>query len=555
MRSVRRTLPFAVLAAAFLWACATIVLHRTQEEPPGTITLRMGHWQLETSVRDAINELARDYQKLHPNVRVVQDAIPETTYGQWVTTQLMGGTAPDLMEVWLGLPWQLWMFYLHRYFEPLTAVVGKPNPYNAGTKLAGVPLRLTNKDGMRGSYVEGLQEYMTINLSQFGVRVFYNKGLLKRLTGLAKAPEDYRRFLACCEAIKAKTLPNGKAYTPIAGSSYHVGLWEWMMFDPVTFPAMRRADYNRDGYVSNDEQFVAFRAGRLDFDFPAYRARFKMFREITNHFQSGYTGLSRDEAVFLFAQQKAVFLSTGTWDARSLQQQTEGRFEVGVIDFPRPTKDDPEYGAVVEGPTYEQAIGGFPFGITRTCKHPEVALDFLLFLAAQRNNEKFNRIIGWIPAIKDTAMDSLLKAFEPHLNGVYSTMNFSLGGETQVKWGQLYSLYQVGQITYEELAAQYGPYYREHGLKDFLEVQRDWRRGIRDDEQFLSGIRARAMEAAGAEAETFWVKYRAQTATRQVLPEIAHARQMKLVQEGREPGASDPYEYGPDVLRRAKARL
>ncbi len=550
---MKKILPIVLLLGAFGWACATILMSRTAEAPAGTITLRMGHWQLETSVREAIAELARDYQQLHPEVRIVQDAVPETTYGPWVTTQLIGGTAPDMMEVGLGLAYQLWEIYLHRYFVPLTSVVGRPNPYNRGTELAGVPLRLTMKDGMRGAYYEKLQDYMTITLSQFGVRVFYNRELLKQLTGLDKAPEDYRKFLAACAEIKKHPGPGGRMYVPIAGSSYHVGLWEWMMFDPITYGAMRRADFNRDGFVGNDEQFVAFTSGRLGFDYPSLHARFKIFREITENFQAGYTGLSRDEAVFLFAQQKAVFLSTGTWDARSLQQQTEGRFTVGVIDFPRPSASDPEYGGVVEGPTYEQPQGGFPFGITRTCKHPEAALDFLLFVAAKKNNEKFNRIIGWIPSVKGTKMDPLLQAFEPHLNGVYSNMNFNLGGETLVKWNQLYSLYQVGQISYADLAKQFAPFYKEHGLKDFMELQRDWRRDLRTDEQFLAGIRARALAAEGPEAASAWVKYRALTAARQVLPEIAHARQMKLVREGPEPGAPNPYEYSPAVLRKARS--
>ena len=42
-----------------------------------------------------IDEMAREYRKTHPNVVIVQDAIPEGTYGQWVSTQLMGGTGGE----------------------------------------------------------------------------------------------------------------------------------------------------------------------------------------------------------------------------------------------------------------------------------------------------------------------------------------------------------------------------------------------------------------------------------------------------------------------------
>ena len=46
-----------------------------------------------------------------------------------------------------------------------------------GTALEGVPIAQTFKDGLRGSYVEELQEYVGVSLSLFGVRVFYNKTL------------------------------------------------------------------------------------------------------------------------------------------------------------------------------------------------------------------------------------------------------------------------------------------------------------------------------------------------------------------------------------------
>ena len=44
----------------------------------------------------------------------VQDAIPEMVYGQWKTTQLMGGTAPDMIECGLGIPYHLLVQYYNR---------------------------------------------------------------------------------------------------------------------------------------------------------------------------------------------------------------------------------------------------------------------------------------------------------------------------------------------------------------------------------------------------------------------------------------------------------
>jgi len=570
--SIHTYFALGVVFAVYLWSVVVIATFRSKENDPNAIVLRLGHWQLEASVREGLNEMARQYAETHPNVSIVQDAIPEATYGQWVSTQLMGGTAPDILQVNGMLPPNIWLSYFNRYFLTLTRYVNMPNPHNKGTELAAMPLRRTFKDGMKTAYVTEMQEYMSIPLSQFGVRIFYNKDLLKKITGSDVAPLDYRKFLAVCQEIQDTTNPvSGQAYIPIAGSMYHFAHWDAMMFAPMSYGAFRRADYNRDAFLGNDETFVAFKTGMLDFTYPPYACWLKMLREVTDYFQVGYTGLGRDEAVFLFAQQRAVFMTTGTWDARSLQQQAEGQFEVGIMDFPLPSRDDPVYGDVAEGRIYESPAAGFQFSITRSSKHPEVALDFLLFLASQKGNEKFNGIIGWIPAITGTEVDELLANFEPHLEGIYPNANFNLGGNTAVTWMQKYSLYQVNQISLEDFGTEFTEYYLKYGLDDFMEQQKDWRRGMQRNEQYLAGIRGRAILAdnaaetaateeeratAGTDAVSAWVRYRAITSSRQIWGELNHARQMDLITRDAPPGGFiGPYEYSPRVLESIRARI
>ena len=556
MAWLKKYYPLLAIALAVSGSLVTIALRRAEEAPPGAIVLRIGHWQLEASVRDAINIMAEDYRKLHPNVHIVQDAIPEMVYGQWTTTQLMGGTAPDLLEVGLGvLPRHLWLQYYNRYCHTLTRYANEPNPYNEGTELEGVRLRSTIKDGMRWTYIDEMQEYVAIPLAQFGVRIFYNRDLLKKLTGLEEPPHDYRAFLDLCRNIRSQKSPEGEPYTAIAASKYHLGMWESYMLDGVTYPAIRKADFNRDGVLGGDESYVATRAGLLSLDFPAYRARFSMLAELTEQFQTGFAGLTRDEAVFQFVQQQAVFMATGTWDARGLQEQSGGQFTVGVMDFPRPGPDDPQYGALVEGPLFVQPYVGFAFAITHTSPHFEQALDFLRFMASKKQNEKLNRIIGWMPSVKGSELDPMLKAFEPHLEGVIKAFNPDLGGETWLKWMQLYSLYQVNQISFEELRAQYEPFYKERGYQDFMEQQRDWRRGMHLDEEMLAGLRASALLASGEASESSWVKYRSLTGLRQVTPELLRSRQMHLIEHGPRDASVGPYDYSPAVLEKIRSRL
>jgi raffinose/stachyose/melibiose transport system substrate-binding protein len=492
-------------------------------------------------------------------VRIVQDAIPEGTYGQWLTTQLMGGTAPDIIECGLGVPYNVLVGYYSRYFRPMTPYVNQLNPYNAGTVYSNTAWRATYKDAMRGSYIEEIQEFMTVPLSQFGVRIFYNRNLLKKLTGLETPPSNFQQFMKVCDQIKSQRCPvNDQFYTPIASSAYNFGMWDGFMADPMTYSLVRKADFGRDGAVDNFEMLTAVLTGRIDFKMRPYRARFDMVSRLTANFQPGFTGLGRDEAVFLFAQERAVFLTTGTWDQGALREQARGVFEVGVMDFPIPTKDDPEFGDVIEGPVYERPVGGFPFAITRNCKYPEIALDFLMFLGSLQGNERLNQLIGWIPSITGAKLNEDLKAFEPHLQGVFGASQFTLGGETITKWSQVYDLYKVGQCTMDKMLDDFGAFYRQKGPEEYAEMVRNQRRSLAVDEQFVAGMRARAlMPAPGvpdAAVTALASKYRQLTAGRLISREFNHGVLRRLQ---RDPGffQADPYELTPEALARVRQRL
>jgi raffinose/stachyose/melibiose transport system substrate-binding protein len=545
-----------LVACAFAASILAIMTRRAQEHPSGAVVLRISHWQLEPGVRDAFDQLAADYRReVNPRFHLMQEIIPETTYGQWVSTQLMGRTAPDIIEKGKGLTDAIWMSFANKYFLPLSRDVAQPNSHNKGTDLEAVPMRQTYIDGMRAGYEDQMQEYMNVPLSQFVIRVFYNRDLLRKLTGLNEAPTNYREFLAICAKIAAQRDERGQNYTPIASSSWHLSItWEPTMLDAPTYPAMRQMDFGRDGFSSNEENYVAFRAGLVHLTDQPFLARFKMLKDINRFFPAGYIGLGRDEAVFLFAQQRAVFMSTGTWDARSLQEQARGQFDVGVMDFPVPGADDPEYGPVIEGPLVDRPMVAISMSVNRRSRHPEVAIDFLKYVASKRGNQKFNDLAGWIPVIKGASRHESLAGFDPHVRGVYGAMNLNIGGESNVKFQQLYGLFQVNQLSFDAMAKQFESFYRDRGYHDFEEFMRDQTRGLVANESFLAGIRAKAMQTSGDESQSNWVRYRTLIFSRQIGPEITRAREMRLIERGLE-GRNGPYEYSKlarqNIRRRA----
>jgi len=548
-------LPFLVIGATFVWACVNIATRTVKRDKPDEIVIRIGHWQLETGVRQGLDELAREYEKLHPNVRIVQDAIPESTWKQWVSTQLMGGTAPDLLEIGNMEPNLVTTFYL-RYFLPLTQWVGQPNPYNADTELEGMPFLKTFKDGMRRSYIEETQEYMNVTLSMIGVRLIYNKDLLMRLTGLATPPDNYREFLEMLRKIRRQKDAYGRPYIPISSSGWHFSRWDAALFRPITYPALRLMDFNKDGRFGKEELFYGLATGRVNFEHPAIQAYLDLVEEVSEFFPGGYTGLNRDEAVFPFAQQRAVFIPAGVYEIVGLKEQAAGKFALGITRFPQVDRADPEFGKIFEGEPYENQEGGFSVGITRSSKHPDVAWDFLQFLTSRKGNEKLNKAFGWIPIIKGTEMLPEVTAFQPVLEGVYPALDATLGGETTIKWMQLFSLFQVGQLSKADFTQSFSDFYLGMGREDFRELIRNRYRGIQRDEQVAAGQMARARALEGTpEAENYWMKYRAIILGRVLENDAQSRRLVKEVNAGPQQGSPALDDYSAEALQRIRSDL
>jgi raffinose/stachyose/melibiose transport system substrate-binding protein len=499
-----RFLPFLVIGLAYAWAIGVVGVRVINRKEVDKKIIRIGHWQLEPGVREGFDAAAAEYEKLHPDVKIMQEAIPESGYGQWLSVQLLGGNAPDIVEMGSVHQNLLTMFY-QRYVVPLTPYVGRANPYNKGTDLENVPLINTFLDGMRRSFIDETQDYMNIPLARMGIRLFYNKSLLKKLTGSEGVPQDFRGFLKVCDQIQTARMADGTAYTPISGSQYHLGGWSESLFGPATHGAFRTFDFNRDGRVGGDEWAVGYLSGALDFNHPSYRGAFALLQQFTRYFQQGWIGLTRDEAIFNFAQQKAVFISCGLWEAGSLQELADGKFELGVMDFPLPGPDDPEFGAIMEGPRYENPAGLVAFSVTKTSKHPELAIDFLLFLASRKQNELFNARLNWLPIIDGAKSSPELALFEPTLQGVFPAFFPAIGGESVVKWQQLFSLFLVNQIDYDAMTRQYGEFYGTKGKEDFQEFLRNKIRGQQRQLQVIAATRVQAMQSGLSED---WIRYR-----------------------------------------------
>ncbi|MGD0088462.1 MAG: extracellular solute-binding protein [Planctomycetota bacterium] len=533
-------LAIALLLGTFLLSLAHAMLRSTRTtESGGKEVITLAHWQLEPGVRDGLNFVAEKYNEMRkargePEIIFKQLPITEKGYGQWVTTQLMGGTAPDLIEMGLGLPWAVWINYRARYFVPVTQEIMRPNPYNQGaffmydgklTPGEQVPWKETYIDAM-GNPIYELQEYYDIGLSTFGCRLFYNAELLKKLTGeLAQAgkwpraldapPDDLREFLQLCDAIHELKDERGRNYMPIAASGYGCHTMWGQILEPLTGLVQDDVDENMDGWSANDETFFTILQGRVKFDDPRILKVMGLTREVSKRFQQGWKGLSRDDAVGFFIQRRSLFISTGSWDGMYLKAQAETApvpFEVKIAQYPTVSPKDPEWAELGLGRNSEWRGTAFPFGLTKNCKHPDLVLDFLRFASSQKINEELNRVIGWIPAVQGAKPSEFLAAFAPNIDGPRKGWDLVLGGRTQTIFDQVNPLVQLGQdekgqpFTEKEWAVRMQNDWIPAAVADFEqrdEVERDF---LKSKESTAALLRAKMILGAGTAQGDYYQK-------------------------------------------------
>jgi len=380
---------------------------------PSPIELHIGHWLLHTGMREAFDATIEDYQRLHPEVRITQLPVPIRFYPAWSRTQLIGGTAADITGM-LALNEEL----ISRYYLPLTPWLDKPNPYNAGTSLAGVAWRDTFFDGLSGmrNMTATSGEISGIILQINSLRLYYNREMLIEITGSDTPPRDLADLKALAAKIDAYNQGSGKSIIPIAGCGPYAGF----AFDRIVPSQTQRIalDHspNRNLRVSPLELATLILDGVFSYTkTPELHSSLELMREMSLLLTPGFMQLQRDEAIAAYIQQRSLMLIAGSWDYAALIDGVP--FETRALPVLGPSTDDPQFGEFTLGQVAEPMGIEGSMGIIRSSRHPEVALDFLHYLTSQRVSEKFSQISQRLSAILDTPVPSNLEQIKPQLNG------------------------------------------------------------------------------------------------------------------------------------------
>jgi raffinose/stachyose/melibiose transport system substrate-binding protein len=413
-RKLSTLIALGLLLAAYVLSVSHVVNWRGigAPVPPPRVTLRFAHWQLEAGMREAFDVVARRYMELHPEVRVEQLAVPGAVYKQWLNTQLAGGTVPDLVS--FNSADLTLVAQLPRHFEAITRWLEEPNPYNAGTRLAGVPWRLTFIDGgrNRSTYLDQYRNYYAVGLSAHTMRMFYNRDLLREITGRDVPPQNFREWLELGKKVRAHR-PGLQA---VAGARENM-LW---MVPMVVNQGISRwllaSDYELRFSATAVDFFGDLLRGRWNLRSPEMQKALRIALAFGGEMPPGFLQIDRDSALQAFLRGDAFSIPSGTWDYPTMRAQ--GSFKIGAFRLPVPTDDDPELGGLALLPVAEGVLStSLPFYLSKQSRHKPEAIDFLRFVTGLEGNRLFSHASHWMPAVDGAEIEPELEPFKQTLDG------------------------------------------------------------------------------------------------------------------------------------------
>ena len=393
MKISRQMVGFMLMGAAYLAASYTVFRRSAQEARSDRVTIRFAQWQLEGTVRKSFDAIIARYEQLNPKVHVVHLPVPDTVYLPWVQTQMVGGTGPDIAEyVWIWPD-------IARRFQPLDEDIMKPNPYNKGTALEGVPWKDTNVDGFSNddSYIKSLSHYYGITVTSHVSRLVFNKGIIKEITGSDQPPRTYREFVALCAKIQDFARINHRNLVPVGSSQDTYPFLTYAIMGTMGSRLSERLDYRHRLQIYQNQLASQYLQGDWSFESPEMTAGLRVLEDLGSVSTPGFVQRKRHTALTDFVAQRTAMVVMPSWEASSLPVICS--FDIGAFAFPYPREDDPVYGHLVKGPFGEgPRISVMGLYVNRHTEHRAEAIDFLQFLTSVEGSRIFTNVSNWQPA-------------------------------------------------------------------------------------------------------------------------------------------------------------
>lgn len=351
-----------------------------QDRVGGRTTIRFWAMGKEGEV---VRELADQFEREHPNVKIVVQSIPWSAAHEKLLTSYVGRSSPDVSQ--LGNTWI-------PEFEALNAI----EPLSA--RVAASP------DIPQAQFFEGIWETNVVNGETYGVPwyvdtrvVFYRKDLLAR-AGYKEMPGDWAGWRSAMAAIVKM---QGPGHTAIL-----LPVNEWTV--PVVLG------------LQAGSPLVDEKTSRGEFKGPEFRRALDFYLGL---FKDGLApAIANTEISNLyqeFARGSFAMYVTGPWNISEFKSRMPDSLKDAWGTAPIPGPDGPASGV--------STAGGASLVLFKASKHKAEAWQFVEFLSRPASQARFFQLAGDLPARRDAWLDSALTqdpraaAFRTQLDRVRST--------------------------------------------------------------------------------------------------------------------------------------
>jgi len=325
---------------------------KKESEGEGKILLEVASFQGGFGL-DFFEYAAREYEKLHPNVKIKVWGNPRIW--EQLRPRFVKGDPPDL--TWPGWGMDYWGLVAEGKVMPMDKYL-QTKAYGQNKKwIDTFDRRLLDKGKYKGHYY-----IMPFNQNVFGW--WYNVDMFKKHGW--KPPKTYDELLVLCEKIKKAGI------APITFQ----GRYPAYMLRGFLFPWVIS-----DGGIQafNDAQNLKPGAWKS----PSFLKAARMIAELRDkgYFQKNAMGMSHTEAQMEFILGRAAMIPCGTWLGSEMKKQMPPDFHMAFINPP-----------IIKGgkgdPTITSA-GVETWIVPAEAKHPDIAADFFKFMTSLDMAKKF----------------------------------------------------------------------------------------------------------------------------------------------------------------------
>ncbi|MGC9347534.1 MAG: ABC transporter substrate-binding protein [Anaerolineae bacterium] len=430
--------------------------------------------------------MLQEWKEAHPGIEVelISHPIDGTEY-QWITTNLIAGTLPDLVMGWPSGD-------LEKFLEDpenqglvydMQEDMQEPNPYgSAPTWEEEFPLPLSLAQGRipwtDSDSAHFIGQYKT---GQQGAVVFYYNKDMFSAAGIEEAPATWADLMDVSEKLKEAGYTAYYADGTKACCSIR-WCFDWgfdQLMDPVIQEMARainpeKADCDPTDTsclrITDEERSWAVTKGLWRADDPQYLEMVRLMKEWTPYWNEDWLAPEDlGDGGYWFASRVAIW-QNGVWALNRVIETEERDFEFGTFAFPEITEESTEYatGAPIRrhGGLTGGGNGNSFFIPTTTVERGNlpIVLDYLQYITSAEAHERFcdYQYPPCVPigqTVEDVVtdpkeLDRLSGFFNPPMTQEHVVRYLSWPGASQDAFNRLFIEYATDRISLEEFGAQ-----------------------------------------------------------------------------------------------------